>query len=795
MEFPNGATVVAHAFCYDDGVFDIDGQRERRCDIFSQHRWQVRILDAVEQWNNAGAKFQFSTRSARPDDDPCKGQQGHIYFVLLNHNAPNPCFPETSHPFYSGPRVWGTYGERLGGWSWVTFNTGPVPGSTDWKSKRSLQKAAQDTFLHELGHAVNLRHVSHQNHYSVMGNGLHRGYYSFLFKDDIAGIRAAYGESPGAVPLADVGGVPEKEGALESPAPNSASIGSSDYSSQSGTAVVSGWVCEADEVLVDLSTSVNWRNGNVDLTENYVGIPRVARYGIERRDTLAICGDTANGYSLDVDWDVVASGDYPPPSSIGPDAVPASMDHVVTVYADGVEIGASLVRVPSPADDTAGVTVNAANPLVVIEGGTNSYTVVLDSQPTSPVIITPLSHPRNKITLSPASYTFTSVTWNTPVTFTVSAVSDANAEDEFVAIMHRTESLDSNYGGLSALVSLSVTDDDVAAGVTVTAATPLAVVEGSSNTYTVVLDRQPAHDVTITPSSDWTKITVSPASYTFTPNTWNAPVIFTVSGVSDTDAQDERVTISHQAASRDGNYASISVSSVSVAVTDNTPQPLTEPETEPASKQQQQETSPLELTGTDGRDELDGGDGDDELHGGSGDDLLRGKKGKDVLRGEGGNDELRGQNGEDRLFGGGGDDELHGGPGADVLRGERGRDVLYGGADDDELRGGKGADELYGGSGNDKLIGGNGDDTYTGGPGADRFVFESKETGDNIITDFETGDLIVLKTEGEAEPWTSVADIIATVVAQGDHYLVYTLSVGLTVETDTQLRTEHFLVK
>ena len=146
--------------------------------------------------------------------------------------------------------------------------------------------------------------------------------------------------------------------------------------------------------------------------------------------------------------------------------------------------------------------------------------------------------------------------------------------------------------------------------------------------------------------------------------------------------------------------------------------------------------------------------------------MLAGKQGDDLLAGKGGNDELRG---------GKGNDELHGG---------RGADTLYGG---------NGDDRLYGDRGADKLLGGNGDDTYTGGPGADRFVFFSGETGDKIITDFGDGsDQIVLRTEAFA--WPSVADIIAGVVAQGDRYLVYTLSPGLTVETDVPLRPEDFRV-
>ena len=135
---------------------------------------------------------------------------------------------------------------------------------------------------------------------------------------------------------------------------------------------------------------------------------------------------------------------------------------------------------------------------------------------------------------------------------------------------------------------------------------------------------------------------------------------------------------------------------------------------------------------------------------------------------------LRGGRGKDELRGGQGDDDLHGG---------RGADTLFGGNGDDELTGGRGAD---------RLLGGDGDDTYTGGPGADRFVFVSGETGDKIITDFGDGDdMIVLR--GAA--WPALADIVASGVEQDAGYTVYTLADGLTVETDTPLWAEDFVVK
>ena len=139
---------------------------------------------------------------------------------------------------------------------------------------------------------------------------------------------------------------------------------------------------------------------------------------------------------------------------------------------------------------------------------------------------------------------------------------------------------------------------------------------------------------------------------------------------------------------------------------------------------------------------------------------------------------LIGTNGDDSLYGNGGDDVIRGKTGNDELYGDGGNDVLRGGPDDDEL------------------IGGKGDDTYTGGPDADSFVFTAWGKGDKIITDFDPcfsrRDYIVLKASPR---WSTVADIIASEVQEPDGFTVYTLRRGLTVETNTPLRAEDFVVE
>ena len=78
-------------------------------------------------------------------------------------------------------------------------------------------------------------------------------------------------------------------------------------------------------------------------------------------------------------------------------------------------------------NDTAGVTVTAANPFRVPEFGTNTYTVVLDAKPTADVMVRPTSS-SDAIIVSPLYYTFNpDDTWNQPRTFTVHGVNDPGA--------------------------------------------------------------------------------------------------------------------------------------------------------------------------------------------------------------------------------------------------------------------------------------------------------------------------------------------------------------------------------
>ena len=105
------------------------------------------------------------------------------------------------------------------------------------------------------------------------------------------------------------------------------------------------------------------------------------------------------------------------------------------------------------------MAVSAASGLAVNEGGTATYTVVLGSQPTADVTITPFSGEGAKVSVSPVSHTFTPSAWKAPLTFTVSGLADNDSADESVTIGHAVSSDDWRYAAvLVNQVTVSVSD-------------------------------------------------------------------------------------------------------------------------------------------------------------------------------------------------------------------------------------------------------------------------------------------------------------------------------------------------
>ena len=118
-------------------------------------------------------------------------------------------------------------------------------------------------------------------------------------------------------------------------------------------------------------------------------------------------------------------------------------------------------------NDTRGVLVTPTS-LTVPEGGDSTYTVVLESEPTGPVTVTPSVGDNADVTVSPSPLTFTPSDWNQARTVTVSAADDVDAEPDTATVIHAVAGADygsvpaDDRGGAHHEVAVTVTDDDTA---------------------------------------------------------------------------------------------------------------------------------------------------------------------------------------------------------------------------------------------------------------------------------------------------------------------------------------------
>ena len=221
------------------------------------------------------------------------------------------------------------------------------------------------------------------------------------------------------------------------------------YSVAEGSTVEVTVTLSADperEVTIQLSHDPQGNTGSGD----YSGVPESVVFQIGDKEKSFTFSATAD--DIDDDGESVALG-----FGTMPDDVTAGTTATVTITDD----------------DTAGVTVSETA-LSIDEGGSDTYTVVLDTQPTSSVTVTIAGHASTDITLTGDTLTnnaltFTAENWDTAQTVTVSAGEDDDTNaDPAVTLTHTVAGGD--YEGLNAAgVTVSVTenDQDTPPGVTV----------------------------------------------------------------------------------------------------------------------------------------------------------------------------------------------------------------------------------------------------------------------------------------------------------------------------------------
>ena len=229
-------------------------------------------------------------------------------------------------------------------------------------------------------------------------------------------------------------------------------------------------------------------------------------------------------------------------------------------------------------DTSAGVTVAPVS-LEVDEGGTGTYTVVLDALPSAPVAVSVSSGDGSAAAVDTAQLVFDTSNWGTPQSVTVTGVADL--ADSTVTVAHAVlaeydggaKHSAPEYVALASVdsVTVSVVDDDDYPGVTVSE-TALTVGEqdATGGSYWVVLDTEPSADVTVTVGGfSGTDVTVSPTSVVFTGLDWETARTVTVTAGDDLDVTDDTVALTHSAMSSDSDYGAVSIAGVTVTVADN----------------------------------------------------------------------------------------------------------------------------------------------------------------------------------------------------------------------------------
>ena len=168
-------------------------------------------------------------------------------------------------------------------------------------------------------------------------------------------------------------------------------------------------------------------------------------------------------------------------------------------------------------------------------GATDSYTVVLTSQPAAKVTVTALSDAQSDVGSAggnPIALNFTPDNWNVPQLVNVQAVDDAVPEGTHSStIAHQVTSTDPIYNQIeTASVTAQITDNDTA-GVTITPPNTAATEGGATGSYKVALTSKPTAPVNVNFNTGIQIDSIS--TFTFTSDNWNLPQTVTVIATDD----------------------------------------------------------------------------------------------------------------------------------------------------------------------------------------------------------------------------------------------------------------------
>ncbi len=246
--------------------------------------------DAVAVWNTSGSRFRFTSQSTNPSANPCAHADGVNTVAFRPTLCGRPFGDALAVTFLAIDPATGAFIDTDvlfdAGRNWSTY-PGPLRRSALGQvTVYDFHRVA----MHEFGHVLGLDHPDDFGQSVVALMNSRVSDLDVLQLDDILGAQAVYPASGPPV------------GRLENPRPGS---------SVSGISLISGWVCTATRV-------------DLEIDGTFVQ----AAYGTSRADTRWVCGDDNNGFGFLTNWN--ALGDGP---------------HTIVARANGIEFGRATVTV------------------------------------------------------------------------------------------------------------------------------------------------------------------------------------------------------------------------------------------------------------------------------------------------------------------------------------------------------------------------------------------------------------------------------------------------------------------
>ena len=263
---------------------------------------------------------------------------------------------------------------------------------------------------------------------------------------------------------------------------------------------------------------------------------------------------------------VFTKGNWSTPQSvtvrgvIDDDALDESVNVSLTASSSDSDYEGETATRPVTVDDVdMAMLVVDPDSLTISEDGSGTFEVSLATRPSAQVSVTVSSGDSGAVSVSWGTLLFTTGDWSTARSVTVGGVDDDDADDELVTVTVTASAGD--YGGVTAEVDVSVTDDDTAE--LVVDPDSLSISEDGSGNVSVSLATRPSASVSVRVSSgDADAVSVPSQAVVFTTGNWSTARSVTVEGVDDADALDELVTVTLTASGGDygGETATVVVS-------------------------------------------------------------------------------------------------------------------------------------------------------------------------------------------------------------------------------------------